>query len=616
MQPAGNRDGVEEFLLRERPRGRRTRWWQVTAVVVTAVLTLAAWSWADQTSTFTWSRVTVAPQTLESPATGYLLRDVVCPSIRLCIAPAFEGEYFRTRDPEGPGESWNLLQYPMDGWPFYGLACPSEQLCVGINDRRIVTSVDPGAPTPVWTEQLQGFFWNVACGSVTMCVAATYDGDVYVSTDPAGGAGTWKSRTIDPVNGPLHSLSCPSALLCVAGDRHGFLLASAAPADTSVAWSSTQLSSTSVDYVDCPSVQLCIAVDSGGAVYASTQPTQLSSWQQVSAIPSGGLTDLDCPAVSRCLGATRDALLQGDDPAEPASTWAAMSMPDARRSVDCPQPTWCMSVDWTGSAAVGKSPNLAGTLNIAVDGTGGGMITGAGLSCPPTCTTSVDRGSTASITAQPDTASTFSGWGGACAGAGSTCNVSIAKQTQAVATFMRRPNPPGFGLTVTIGGPTGGGTIRGTGISCPNTCRASYPAGTSLELRATPAPGHSFLGWGGDCSGTARCQLSMSRVRAVRATFTRDATTQPVKHTPLKVRIGSASISSRKRRARFTFSTSKPRALRCSLVRYRGNRRPSRKYAACRSPKTYKRLKRGRHVFSVKTSELNAKPSTRTFRIR
>lgn len=616
MHPGEYGEDFEEFLLGERPHGRRDRWWRLAAAVVAATLLFAAWSWADQTSTFTWTRVKIAPQTLESPAaTGYLLRDIVCPSVRLCIAPA-SSYYFRTRDPTGPGEGWDRLPNPEDGWPIYDLACPSEHLCVGVNDRRILTSGDPDASTPSWTTQREGFFWNVACGSPTMCAAVTYEGDLYVSTSPASGASSWKSRTIDPVNGPLHTLTCPSAQLCVAGDRHGSLLVSAAPADTSVAWASTQLSQVSVDNVECPSEQLCIAVDSGGAVYASTQPAKLSSWQQVSAIPTGGLQDLDCPTTSRCLGATRDAILQADDPAEPGSQWSVKTMPYVWRKVDCLQPTFCMSVDWEGYASVGTSPSLTGTLSTAVDGTGGGAVTGAGLSCPSTCTTSIDRGTTVTITAEPDATSAFSGWGGACAGRDATCNVSIGKQTHAVASFTRRPAAAGFGLTITIGGPNGGGTIRGTGINCPDLCRADYPAGTTLELRADPGRGYTFSGWGGDCLGTAPCRLSMSRARAVRATFAVAGRKghAPTRTRPLKVKIGSASISSKKRQARFTFSTAKRRSMRCSLVR--SKRKPSSKYASCHSPKTYKHLKRGRYLFSVKTSERNAKPTTRGFSIR
>src|SRR5664280_144730 len=56
---------------------------------------------------------------------------------------------------------------------------------------------------------------------------------------------------------------------------------------------------------------------------------------------------------------------------------------------------------------------------------------------------------------------------------------------------------------------TGTGSVVSTpaGIDCGSgsTCAVSLPSGTTLSLSATPAPRSTFVGWGGDCSGSATC---------------------------------------------------------------------------------------------------------------
>ncbi len=68
----------------------------------------------------------------------------------------------------------------------------------------------------------------------------------------------------------------------------------------------------------------------------------------------------------------------------------------------------------------------------------------------------------------------------------------------------------------------GGGTVSSqpAGIDCGVTCSASYAAGTSVMLTATPAAGQTFSGWTGACSGSATlCTLTISEARSVIATF-------------------------------------------------------------------------------------------------
>ena len=83
-----------------------------------------------------------------------------------------------------------------------------------------------------------------------------------------------------------------------------------------------------------------------------------------------------------------------------------------------------------------------------------------------------------------------------------------------------------YTLSVTGGG-TGQGTVTGTGINCTisagstsGTCSASYASGTAVSLTATATGGSTFSGWGGACSGTGGCSVTMNPNKSVSATFT------------------------------------------------------------------------------------------------
>jgi len=67
-----------------------------------------------------------------------------------------------------------------------------------------------------------------------------------------------------------------------------------------------------------------------------------------------------------------------------------------------------------------------------------------------------------------------------------------------------------YALTVTKSG-TGSGTVTSpAGISFGSDCSETYSSGIVVTLSRTAAPGPTFAGWSGPCTGTGACQVTMS----------------------------------------------------------------------------------------------------------
>ena len=166
-------------------------------------------------------------------------------------------------------------------------------------------------------------------------------------------------------------------------------------------------------------------------------------------------------------------------------------------------------------------------LTVATAGVGAGIVRGPGLACvrPAVvgneCTETYAAGAVVTLTARAAAGSGFTGWGGACAGAGTAdCVVTMSAARAVTATFAK------FRLTVATAG-VGAGIVRGPGLTCVrpavvgNECTETYAAGAVVTLTARAAAGSGFTGWGGACAGagTADCVVTMSAARAVTATF-------------------------------------------------------------------------------------------------
>jgi GH25 family lysozyme M1 (1,4-beta-N-acetylmuramidase) len=150
----------------------------------------------------------------------------------------------------------------------------------------------------------------------------------------------------------------------------------------------------------------------------------------------------------------------------------------------------------------------------------GGGVTAAGIACGAgslLCSRLANAGDTFTLTATPGAGATLLGWTGACAGAGTsrTCDVTVHGQNAAAAVF-------GYPVTVSVDG-TGAGRVSSfpSGLDCPDTCSAAYPAGSTINLTATADSASAFDGWRGGCSGLGSgCSLNINGPHIVGATFT------------------------------------------------------------------------------------------------
>jgi len=162
----------------------------------------------------------------------------------------------------------------------------------------------------------------------------------------------------------------------------------------------------------------------------------------------------------------------------------------------------------------------ARTVSVRLAGGGAGEVTSAaGIDCPGSCRTSVERGSRVRLVPKPLGDSTFAGWsGGDCKGT-DPCAFAVDGPVSITARF--NPAAPGeVSLTVTPAG-EGSGTVSSSpaGIACGKDCVGAFPRDSQVILTQAADEGSDFAGWGGGCSGTEDCTVTLSGPREVTANF-------------------------------------------------------------------------------------------------
>lgn len=144
------------------------------------------------------------------------------------------------------------------------------------------------------------------------------------------------------------------------------------------------------------------------------------------------------------------------------------------------------------------------TLTTAINGDGSGSVTADGV---------YTSGTEVMITATANMGSYFTGWTGDASGLINPLTVMMDNDKSITATFDL--------LTYTLST-----TTVGNGSITIDPSGGTYNYGTVVTLTATADTGWSFTEWGGDCSGTDTCVLTMTADRDVTATF--DLTTYQI----------------------------------------------------------------------------------------
>jgi hypothetical protein len=168
--------------------------------------------------------------------------------------------------------------------------------------------------------------------------------------------------------------------------------------------------------------------------------------------------------------------------------------------------------------AAGSSETQYALLTVTTSGAGTVTSSPAGIECGSACEQAYAVGEVVTLTAAPDASSIFTGWSGACSGAG-TCSVSMDAPQTVTATFAVKQ----VTLTVTRTG-DGDGTVTGAGIDCAPGCTVTLDYGATIALTAVPsaadATASKLTGWsGGGCAGSAGCSVTLTADTVVSAGF-------------------------------------------------------------------------------------------------
>ena len=326
--------------------------------------------------------------TAENIDGGNSLVAISCPSASFCAAADSAGNVLTSTDPTGgPGE-WSSVIVAEPTYVVEALTCASASLCVAWTYSNthghdlVATSSNPTGG--VWDTGLPSGnaeatdVRTISCPSTSLCVASSSE-DIYTTTNPAGGAGTWiEAKTWEePDFAPFPEftgVSCPSTTFCVAVTLDGYVATSTNPTGGASAWTKserivglTEGNSVSEGFsgVSCPTTSMCVALGGQGIV-TSTNPSGGTAAWITGAVPLaghafGGGPILVCPSTGLCVGLGSHefspAIFTTTHPA--AISWTSAAVKNSASpvwDVSCASESFCGAVDERGGILTSADP--------------------------------------------------------------------------------------------------------------------------------------------------------------------------------------------------------------------------------------------------------------------
>jgi hypothetical protein len=335
------------------------------------------------------------------------------------------------------------------------LAAPAGWYYDNINGGQTGNLCDDGSPGPTIT--VGGRPWSVAwlfSNKQNACVSTAPVPSAYVLTVSTAGSGIVTSSD--------SAISCPST--CSAVYTYGkqvTLTATPAAGFSFTGWSGTTCTGTGTCLVTMATTENVTATFT--QITYSLSVT-LSGSGTVSSTPSG----ISCG--STC-SASFDSGASVTLNETPAAGWSFTSWSGA-----CTGSGSCQVTMTAAESVTATFTQISYTLSAGVSGSGTVTSTPSGISCGSTCSASFASGTQVTLNETPASGWVFSGWSGACSGAGS-CVVTMSAAESVTAAFLIAPGRGG--LTRTF--------VSSSGVDT-NPCTVTAPCATFARAYTLTQP--------------------------------------------------------------------------------------------------------------------------------